>query len=158
MGLGVVIIPFTITLLINVFYITLSIRNKRFHPLVFSVFIIGLFFAIGIKNTEKPGTGNMAVYGLKCMYIIQDEVYKYRLDNNEFPQDLDFLNEIKLPFNYELTRIDNSIKLTDINESCYINYNNYGEYFQLEYTYGPPGKNKMIYNTIKKEWEIYGYY
>jgi hypothetical protein len=92
------------------------------------------------------------------MYIIQDEIYKYKLKNNEFPEDLDFMNEIKLPFKYELTGGNHSIRLMDMNKFCYISYNYYGEYFQLEYTYGPPGRNKMKYDNIKKEWEIYGYY
>jgi hypothetical protein len=114
-----------------------------------SIFIIGC---------EKSGEGNTAIYGLKCMYVIQDEIYKYRLENDKFPNDLSFLQSIEIPFGYELNKSNYSIKLLDIDKFCDIDYINYIEYFRLEYIYGPPGRNKIIYDNINKEWIIYGYY
>jgi len=106
---------------------------------------------------EKPGEGEAAVYGLKCMYIIQDEIYKYKLKNKTFPDDLMFLEKIDIPID---CKIDGEfMELTGMEKrKCIIEYRNYNEYFQLEYSYSPPGMNKMKYDSNGKKWMITGYW
>ena len=156
-GIIFFIILLIIGLIISIYYLIQSIKNKNFHIYVFSVIIIALFYIIGLKNIEKPGEGNTAIYGLKIMYILQDEIYKYKIEYNDFPEDLKFLKELKLSFEYELNEMNNSIKLIH-NKSCYIRYEKNNDNFQLEYVYGPPGRNIMIYDNKNKNWIIYGYY
>ena len=119
--------------------------------------IIAVSWFASCISFEKPGEGEAAIYGLKCMYIIQDEIYKYKLKNNNFPDDLTFLNNMDIPQDWKIT--DTFVALTGIEKrKCTIEYRKHNEYFELEFTYTPPGMNKMKYNSINKKWEIRGYY
>ena len=107
---------------------------------------------------EKPGEGNTAIYGYKSMYILQDEIYKYRLKNNHFPPDLTFLSKIEIPIDYKPAG-DSALHLTGMEgRRCTIEYRNFGEYFQLEFIYWPPGMNKMKYDSVNKQWLIRGHF
>ena len=125
----------------------------------FAILIVIVLCTSCVGFFEKPGEGNTAIYGFKSMYIIQDEIYKYRLKNNVFPQDLTFLNKIDIPIDYSLMD-DSAIQLKDMKgKTCRLKYRNYNnEYFELEYTYTPPGMNRMKYDSINRKWMISGHY
>ncbi|HNN06091.1 MAG TPA: hypothetical protein PKN56_21225, partial [Leptospiraceae bacterium] len=119
-------------------------------PFKLTVFI---FFSVIVLRCESPGEGKKALEGIKQMYIIQDSIYQYRIKNNQYPKDLSFLAAKKLPFHYTF---DDSKQVLIIQEykPMHIFYKNYGDYFDLELTYSPPGKNRMKFNQKDMKWEI----
>ena len=124
---------------------------------IISLGLIIIALCTSCISFEKPGEGEPAVYGLKCMYIIQDEIYKYKLQHNKFPDDLKFLNETGIPEDWEI--FDSVVKLTGVEKRrCHIEYRNFNEYFRLEFTYSPPGMNRMKYDSVNKKWVVSGYY
>jgi hypothetical protein len=119
--------------------------------------IILLLFLIIFACDEEPGEGKQAMFALKNMYVLQDLIYEYRIKHNKFPDDLTFLNEIDVPFKYEIYETKISINLIEYRFTS-IAYINHDSYFELQITYGPPGQNIIIYDKQKQEWIIYGYY
>ena len=124
---------------------------------IISLGLLTIALCTSCISFEKPGQGEAAIYGLKCMYIIQDEIYKYKLKHNKFPDDLTFLIGIDIPIKCNIA--DNYMELTELeNTRCNILYRNFNDYFELLFTYSPPGMNRMKYDSVNKKWMISGYY
>jgi ABC-type multidrug transport system permease subunit len=89
-GLGIIIIPLILELIISIYYIKLSIENKRVHFLCFSVIIFIIAFIIGINidiyETEKTR---------KYLYNVSNRIEEYKIN-----KDIKYLSEndnINLP-------------------------------------------------------------
>lgn len=108
-------------------------------------------------SIEKPGEGEQATFALKNMFVLQSIIYDYKIENGKFPDDLTFLKRLKVPFNYKIYETNVSIDLIDYKFTS-IYYRNMNDYFELEITYGPPGRNIIKYDKINQKWDIYGYY
>jgi hypothetical protein len=110
-GLGIIPIPFIIELIITIYYIKLSINNKKVHFLCFSVIIFIIAFIVGI-NVDNYKTQNTRKYLINMGNIIEE----YKSKNN-----IDFLTE-------------NDILNIGLPENIFIE--NYGDNYLLRYKDG----------------------
>jgi hypothetical protein len=93
-GLAFIPIPFIIEIIITIYYIKLSIDNKKIHYLCFSVIIFIMAFIVGI-NVDKYETKNIEKY----LVNIGNTIEEYKIKNNiEYLTEDDILN-IGLPKN-----------------------------------------------------------
>jgi hypothetical protein len=76
MGLGIIPIPFIIGLIISLYYIKLSIENKKVHFLCFSliIFIISFIAGINVNNYKIENTR-------KCLINAGNIIEDYKLKN-----------------------------------------------------------------------------
>jgi flagellar biosynthesis protein FliQ len=83
LGLGIIPIPLILGLIISIYYIKLSMENKKVHFLCFSVIIFIIAFFIGI-NVDKYETKNIEKY----LINIGNKIENYKIDN-----DIEYLTE-----------------------------------------------------------------
>jgi hypothetical protein len=80
MGLGIIPIPFIFGLIISIYYIKLSIENKKMHFLCFSIIIFIIAFFVGI-NVNNYKTENTRKYLINIGSIIEDYKIKNGIEN-----------------------------------------------------------------------------
>jgi flagellar biosynthesis protein FliQ len=79
-GLGIIPIPLIFGLVISIYYIKLSIENKKLHFLCFSVIIFIIAFIAGI-NVDNYETENTRKYLINAGNIIEDYKLKNGIEN-----------------------------------------------------------------------------
>jgi ABC-type multidrug transport system permease subunit len=97
LGLGIIPIPFIIELIISIYYIKLSIENKKIHFLCFSVIIIIIAFIAGVSvdNYETQKTKNYLIN-------IGNTIEEYKFNHNlKYLSENDIIN-LDLPDNIHI--------------------------------------------------------
>jgi hypothetical protein len=97
LGFGIIPIPFVIELIISIYYIKLSIENKKIHFLCFSVIIIIIAFIAGVKvdNYETQKTKNYLIN-------IGNTIEEYKINHDiKYLSENDIIN-LDLPDNIHI--------------------------------------------------------
>ena len=97
LGLGIMPIPFIIGLIISIYYIKLSIENKKAHFLCFSVIIIIIAFIAGISvdNYQTKNTRNYLIN-------ISNTIEEYKVNHDiKYLSENDIIN-LNLPDNIHI--------------------------------------------------------
>jgi len=106
LGLGFVPIPFIIELIMSIYYIKISIENKRVHILCFSVIIFIMAFIIGI-NVDIYETENTR----KSLINTGNKIEEYMINNNINTLSENDIENIILPKNMSLQLGDDAYRL-----------------------------------------------
>jgi hypothetical protein len=97
LGFGIIPIPFTVGLIISIYYIKISIENKKTHFLCFSVIIIIIAFIAGI-SVDNYETQNTKDY----LINIGNTIEEYKINHNiHFLSENDIIN-LNLPDNINI--------------------------------------------------------
>jgi len=97
LGLGIIPIPFIIGLIISIYYIKLSIENKKVHFLCFTVIIIIIAFIAGISvdNYQTKNTRNYLIN-------ISNTIEEYKVNHDiKYLSENDIIN-LNLPDNIHI--------------------------------------------------------
>jgi len=113
LGLGIIPIPFIVELIISIYYIKISIENKRVHMLCFSVIIFIIAFIIGI-NVDIYETENTK----KCLLDMGNKIEEYMITNNINVLSENDIENIILPKNMRLQLGDDAYRLI-FNDGAY---------------------------------------
>jgi len=97
LGFGIIPIPLIVELIISIYYIKLSIENKKTHFLCYSVIIITIAFIAGISvdNYETENTK-------KQLINISNTIEEYKIEHNtNYLSENDIIN-LNLPDNIHI--------------------------------------------------------
>ena len=106
LGFGFVPIPFIIELALSIYYIKISLENKRVHILCFSVVVFITAFIIGI-NVDIYETENTR----KSLINMGNKIEEYMINNNINTLSENDIENIILPKNMRLQLGDEAYRL-----------------------------------------------